>query len=114
MSQKCECEYVFTCVFHRYLILGSSMLACVCVCVYTCTYLYVSFGGYRRRMSQKGECTHVFTCVFHRCLIPDRWKLACVWVSVCVHVHVYMYRLCGRVEGRVKSASAHGFYMCVS
>ena len=84
-----------------------------CMCVYVC--IHVQIYGYRWcGRSKRCECTYVFTCVFHRCLIVDRWKLACVWVSVCVHVHVYMYRLCGRVEGRVKSASAHMFYMCVS
>ena len=84
---------------------------CVWVCIHVHIYRYHVCG---RVEGQNCECAYVFTCVFHRCLIGDRWKLACVWVSVCVHVHVYMHPLCGRVEGRVKSASAHMFYMCVS
>ena len=48
---------------------------------------------------QKCECADVFACVFHRCLIKDSWMVACVWVYVCVHVHISMYRLWGRVEG---------------
>ena len=41
-SQKCEGTYVFTCLFHRCLIMDGWMLACVCVCVCVCVYVCMS------------------------------------------------------------------------
>jgi hypothetical protein len=41
-SKKCECAYVFTCVFHR-LVIDGWILACVCV--YVC--IHVHIGMYR-------------------------------------------------------------------
>ena len=43
---------------------------------------------------------------------------ACVCVYVCIHVHISMYRLCGRIDVSLvwleSSASIHMFYMGVS
>ena len=40
----------------------------------------------------------MFFRVLHGCLRIDSWMRACVRVYVCVHVHIYMYRVCGQSQ----------------
>ena len=54
----------------------------VCVCVYTCTYQNVSLVWSESSASM------------HMCCMGVSW----VCVYVCLHVHISMYHLCGRID----------------
>ena len=55
--------------------------------------------------------SHVFSCVY-KCLILGSWMRACVCVYACIHVHIHMYWLLGRVDVWVKVRVHICFYVC--